>query len=288
MFLKLARQKLPQLILPLLILMASTVSASERISVSARFRSGVGIKVRIQVKNVGHRVLAATSASRSKVLRIYRSRNDAHFKLIHRVRNFSHKRYEVQDSPTRAGHYSYRAALGTRTRVLAQASSRSISVKRKDLVEGDPSNGSGSEGVPPPGSVEQDTPLPAGVSLCPPDHVSLSFQRINYHRNLSGLAALNYNSTLAAAALEHAGIMASTQVFSHDGWFQEIWKRGIHEGHMSQNIANYIRDPVEVVDALMTSLGHMHNILYPSDSRIGIGCVIDQNGKYWWAFDQAS
>ncbi len=274
------RQKLPLILLSMLF--GFSVHASDRITVSARFESGVGINVKIQVMQVGRRVLASTAVGVNRILRIYRSKNGSSHRLIKRVYGFSGRRFEVQDTPKSAGRYSYSAALGTRTRILTQASSRSIFVRRKDLGQPDSTT---------PTFPSPSTPtlsLPAGVSYCPATHASLALNRINYHRAQNGRGLLSTHGILAQAALQHAALMAQTQIFSHDGWFDELWNLGFRGPHMSQNIANYIRDPIEVIDALMTSYGHMLNMLYVADTHIGIACVIDQNGKYWWVFDQGS
>ncbi|MCB0310761.1 MAG: hypothetical protein KDD42_05985 [Bdellovibrionales bacterium] len=54
---------------------------------------------------------------------------------------------------------------------------------------------------------------------------------------------------------------------------------------MSQNIANYIQDPEILMPAFMESPGHRNNMINSIDSKVGIACAFDQNGKIWWAIN---
>lgn len=194
----------------------------------------------------------------------------------------------IIDQLSGPGLYSYRAKL-----ILARKRNHKhppvlkSSIVHFSIIE---------ETSPPPPIDNADTAIPplvwpeldANQSECPADHAALALERINYYRALNGLGALQPLQVLEVSARLHAIKMARAQQLTHEGWFQIIWDLGFRGPHMSQNIANYIFSPYAVVDALMTSAGHKTNILNTRDQHIGIGCLIDQNGKIWWAHNFGS
>jgi uncharacterized protein YkwD len=71
---------------------------------------------------------------------------------------------------------------------------------------------------------------------------------------------------------------------SHDGWDNVINQSGYRWSAIAENIALGPTTPAGVMNMWMGSQGHRNNIL-GGYRDIGIGCVIDRNGFYWWTQD---
>lgn len=77
--------------------------------------------------------------------------------------------------------------------------------------------------------------------------------------------------------------MAGRSELSHVRWMEEIWELARYPGtSIGQNIAMYTGNAVAVVDALYASDGHRENMLKQSYGQLGVGCILDQDGRMWW------
>ncbi len=248
-----------------------------------RLQVGFSPSNRAATLKVNLKKLAREVSLEKSTLLVERAHSNSKFKVLAVVRRPRDQASFMDPLNANQGNYAYRAKVIVRGRKQRNRVVKS-SVVNVSLTTTVPST------VPDSGSNPQLSwpALDAGQSECPNDHPQLALQRINYHRALSGLPALESLEILTVAARLHTIKMAREQNLSHDGWFQSLWDLGFRGPHMAQNVANYIFDPNQVVDALMTSPGHMANILSPKDLHIGIACLVDQNGKIWWAMNHGT
>lgn len=106
----------------------------------------------------------------------------------------------------------------------------------------------------------------------------------NAERAKQGLAALQADTKLMAAAREKSVDMQKNNYFSHTSPtfgspFDRLKALGISYKSAGENIAKGQRTPAEVVQAWMDSPGHRANILNTSYTHLGVGFV--ENGYYW-------
>lgn len=106
----------------------------------------------------------------------------------------------------------------------------------------------------------------------------------NAERAKQGLAALQADTKLMAAAREKSVDMQKNNYFSHTSPtfgspFDRLKALGISYKSAGENIAQGQRTPAEVVQAWMDSPGHRANILNTSYTHLGVGFV--ENGYYW-------
>ena len=125
--------------------------------------------------------------------------------------------------------------------------------------------------------------MPAGYQYCPVGLTQRSLDEINHIRSLRGLHTLQSNLYLTLSAYAHTAFNADHNRLTHEGWFERIIGTGYSGKHYAQNLASYIQDPVVLVHALMESPGHAGNIVNPNFRVVGIACLVDASGKYWWA-----
>lgn len=79
--------------------------------------------------------------------------------------------------------------------------------------------------------------------------------------------------------------MAENQNLTHgttDEMVQRIRNAGYTGSPVGENIAWGQRSPAEVMTSWLNSAGHRANILDSRYRNIGVGCVIDAGGAYWW------
>jgi uncharacterized protein YkwD len=79
--------------------------------------------------------------------------------------------------------------------------------------------------------------------------------------------------------------MASARRLSHSGWERVLRAAGVYGQTLGENVAYNYASAEKVTQSWLRSPGHRANILSASFRRIGIGCVIDAAGKYWWVQD---
>ncbi|MEK5232013.1 CAP domain-containing protein [Lysinibacillus sp. FSL K6-0232] len=106
----------------------------------------------------------------------------------------------------------------------------------------------------------------------------------NAERTKAGLAPLQTDAPLMAAAREKSQDMQKNKYFSHTSPtfgspFDRMKALGIKYKAAGENIAQGQRSPQEVVQAWMDSPGHRANILNAKFTHIGVGYV--QSGNYW-------
>jgi len=106
----------------------------------------------------------------------------------------------------------------------------------------------------------------------------------NAERTKAGLAPLQTDDKLMAAAREKSQDMQTKNYFSHTSPtfgspFDRMKALGISYKSAGENIAQGQRSPQEVVKAWMDSPGHRANILNGSFTHIGVGYV--KTGNYW-------
>ncbi|MBX7137587.1 MAG: CAP domain-containing protein [Oligoflexia bacterium] len=130
-------------------------------------------------------------------------------------------------------------------------------------------------------------PLNPGQSECPADSARRVLDRINYYRSQNGRTAVTQDRVLAAAARIHTVHMATINTLTHEGWFDAVLALGYQGSTFAQNIANIVSAPVKLVDMWMAMPGHRANLLNANVAELGVGCVVDPAGRYWWAADMA-
>ncbi|MEO4054868.1 CAP domain-containing protein [Solibacillus sp. CAU 1738] len=106
----------------------------------------------------------------------------------------------------------------------------------------------------------------------------------NKERAKAGLAPLQMDSRLMAAAREKSQDMKNNNYFSHTSPtfgspFDRLNALGISYSAAAENIAKGQRTAEEVVAAWMASQGHRENILNPNFTHIGVGYV--KEGNIW-------
>ena len=113
------------------------------------------------------------------------------------------------------------------------------------------------------------------------------FALTNQDRQEQGLAALQWNDALAAAAQVHAERMAREGTLSHQfagepPLMQRAAQAGAHFEAIAENVA-MAPDPEAVEQAWMHSTPHRTNILDPKMNTLGIG--VAERGGYLYAVE---
>jgi uncharacterized protein YkwD len=108
------------------------------------------------------------------------------------------------------------------------------------------------------------------------------FDAANRERNALGLATLQWNESLAAAARRHAREMAARGTISHQfpdepSLPSRVTKAGVHFSALAENVA-MAADAARVHDLWMHSPPHRANLLDKDMDSIGIGAV-ERNGE---------
>lgn len=151
--------------------------------------------------------------------------------------------------------------------------------------------------TPPPQTEDKETPTQPTPPTTPsdqvppttsPSDVSAFEQQVveltNAERTKAGLAPLQIDSKLMAAAREKSQDMQTNNYFSHTSPtfgspFDRLTALGISYKAAGENIAQGQRTPQEVVQGWMNSSGHRANILNANFTHIGVGYV--KTGNYW-------
>ncbi len=105
---------------------------------------------------------------------------------------------------------------------------------------------------------------------------------VNLHRTGMGLAALDWNETIAVECRQHSQEMANAHAINHDGFNERINKIGetISWNWAGENVAyNYSAE--SVVEAWLNSPGHKSNI--ESNSNLtGVGVAFDEDSVMYF------
>ena len=136
-------------------------------------------------------------------------------------------------------------------------------------------------------SQSPDTETPSTPTTTPSDVSAFEQQVVeltNAERTKAGLAPLQVDTKLMAAAREKSQDMQTNNYFSHTSPtfgspFDRLTALGISYTAAGENIAQGQRTPQEVVQGWMNSSGHRANILNANFTHIGVGYV--QTGNYW-------
>lgn len=117
----------------------------------------------------------------------------------------------------------------------------------------------------------------------PSDSLEAEVHRlVNEHRAGMGLAALDWNETIAVECRQHSEEMANTNTINHDGFNERINKIGetISWSWAGENVAyNYSAEAV--VTAWLNSPGHKSNI--ESNSNLtGVGVAFDEDSVMYF------
>jgi uncharacterized protein YkwD len=110
-------------------------------------------------------------------------------------------------------------------------------------------------------------------------------QLVNVERRNAGLSTLSANAALTAAANTRASELMRS--FSHtrpDGRSASsaLTDHSVSLSYGGENIASGYSTPQSVVDGWMNSTGHRNNILNRSQTHLGVGVAMDENGRLHW------
>lgn len=125
-------------------------------------------------------------------------------------------------------------------------------------------------------SVAATPPTPTLAAAPIPDFVQRVLNLTNQFRAANGLAPLQLNIELDAAALGHSQEMALNDYFDHNGLngttpASRMNQVGYSSSMYGENIAAGYDTPEEVVQGWIDSPGHRANLLNPSFTEVGIG-----------------
>lgn len=110
---------------------------------------------------------------------------------------------------------------------------------------------------------------------------------VNVERQKAGLPALKLDSQLSNVARLKSKDMATNNYFAHQSPTygsagDMLTKHGIKWSAWGENIAYGQNTPEIVVNAWMNSPGHRANILSSNFGKIGVGYVVNSNGRPYW------
>ena len=132
---------------------------------------------------------------------------------------------------------------------------------------------------------DPDPPLATGQHECPDGSLDEVLALVNQARRDAGRAPLSGHPQLMWSARLHSIWMASNESMTHDGWVEGIRASGYTGGWLGQNIAFGYSTPASVMQVWMASTGHRTNILSATYRDLGVGCVVEPNGTFWWTQD---
>lgn len=106
----------------------------------------------------------------------------------------------------------------------------------------------------------------------------------NQAREAQGLADLQWDPALAAAALNHCARMAAEGGISHQfsgeaDLAERVGQAGAHFSLVEENVAEGF-EPASIHQAFMHSQGHRDNLLNPAANRMGVAIVARGNTLY--------
>jgi len=124
-----------------------------------------------------------------------------------------------------------------------------------------------------------------GLQYCPSNYAAGVVSLVNQTRSGNGLSGLQNNSQLQNAAQGHTEWMAQAQNLTPgtvDEMVARIRAAGFMGSPVGENIAYGQVDPSDVMNSWLNSPPHRANILDSRFNYIGVGCIIDRSGTYWW------
>ena len=130
-----------------------------------------------------------------------------------------------------------------------------------------------------------DFQLPVEQRECPTAALRDVVARVNSVRRGARVPALRRDAGLVRAARARASSMATGGRLSHAGWERVVRAAGVHGQTLGENVAYNYSSAEKVMRGWLRSPGHRANIVNASFRRVGVGCVVDARGKYWWVQD---
>lgn len=240
----------------------SAYSASSAVTLTGRTISGSKAKVSCS--------LTSSVAARSRLIQIGRALNSTAYKVIaktsRKVRTLS-----VITNLSSPGRYRFICRVTLNNGKILWSNTLSADVS-----------------YPTPRPTPQPTTAPTQVPelrSCPSSYTSSVLNLVNQSRAGNGLGALTYNYQLESSAQGHTNWMAVAQNLTHgttDEMVQRIRNAGFSGSPIGENIAWGQSSPSQVMDAWLNSPPHRANILDSRYQYLGVGCVLDRYGKYWW------
>lgn len=128
-------------------------------------------------------------------------------------------------------------------------------------------------------------PLAPGHRACSAASIAAVVSQVNATRRRAGVNPLVVDARLARVARGRSAAMAARQRLSHLGWERGLREAGTRSDVIGENVAYNYATAADVMRSWLTSAGHRANIVSPMFRRIGVGCVIDADGRRWWAQD---
>lgn len=137
------------------------------------------------------------------------------------------------------------------------------------------------------GGLTLSSPSKVEAGLWVPDANECAFlKEINAYRKSKGLGALTFSRSLGAAADNHSAYMAKTDDVDHSlkgglSWSQNIYNYGYPTGQgIGENVLAGRQSASGALGLWKTSPGHNANMLNPKWKAIGIGRVVNKDGRY--------
>ena len=261
------------------------------------------VSLRADSLDSGEVILRIQSSSaktlRRPQLKVFRGRENGKLNPYADISSSNAAQVVFYDAPIREGFYSYQARIVGRARKGPKKGRKIVARSRVTAVyvelpagnpgdSNDPGSDDTSDGVPPP------VQLGEGISRCPASFAQDVLDLVNGHRAAFGVSPLQLDEHLNWAAEKHSNWMIVKEElthdgFSHDGWYEEIVESGFQGTSFGQNIAALaFHSPASVVAAWMKSEGHRENILKSSFGHMGLSCLADKDGSFWWTQDFGS
>lgn len=137
--------------------------------------------------------------------------------------------------------------------------------------------------IPTEAPVATEAPTPTATPAPTQAYIEEVVALVNEERANEGLAALEIDTTVQAAAMERAQELVT--LYSHTrpdgtGCFTVLDEYGVEYMACGENIAVGYASPEAVMEGWMNSEGHRANILTEGYTHIGVGYYYDPNGTY--------
>jgi uncharacterized protein YkwD len=197
------------------------------------------------------------------------------------VGTFPKRPRRIEDLPGGPGVYTYRARVLSDDQVSPWSEYAVAEVLPRPTATPTPTP----EVTPDGGGDSDDPPLKEGQRECPDGTLDGVLALVNDARRTAGAPALQDHAALRRAARTQSIRLAQDGVLSHGNWVDVIRAAGYRGTYAAENIAYGYASPGAVVNGWLGSPLHRANMLNSIFRDSGIGCVIDQNGRYWWAHD---
>ncbi|WP_251150058.1 CAP domain-containing protein [Cellulosimicrobium sp. Marseille-Q4280] len=125
------------------------------------------------------------------------------------------------------------------------------------------------------------TPAPEELVLDPTDpaaYADLVVSETNALRVAAGLGALATDPCAAEVATDRAAVIVGGPELEHAPLDDVIASCEPPSGVAAENLSRAAASPAQVVEAWEGSPGHRANLLDPTLTRVGVGCVLDGTG----------